>query len=48
MKKAEYQAPQMESVHFLQSDILAASAGYDPEASEGGGWDSGEMPLGID
>ena len=40
MKKKEYKAPQADIMRFRPEDVIAASA-YDPEAVEGGGWDSG-------
>lgn len=40
MKKKEYKTPQADVMRFREDDIIAASV-YDPQAEEGGGWDSG-------
>ena len=46
----QYMTPEMEYVKFQVKDVLAASEtpGFNPDAEQGGGWDGGDIPLGID
>ena len=47
--KKPYEAWKLEIHIFGIQEVLSTSeTGYNPDASEGGGWDSGDMPLGID
>ena len=49
MHKKQYEQWKIEIFTFGKEDVLGTSTtGYNPDASEGGGWDSGDMPLGID
>ena len=50
MQKKPYEAWELEIHIFGIQEVLSTSetGGYNPDASEGGGWDSGDMPLGID